>query len=260
MAHAANAQNPLEPVDISIGIQHNRVIIRFISKECTQRSQDSRTRPHTHPYNPLSVTCHFIARIINNVVDNKDKHRHYNRHSQTTFADNSAQRRTDKEEDETCHRKCQFLMPGGHVATQTGICLRNIIALEAPVTPRTLSTVHGSGDDSLFLRQGSYIEKTVYIVISQTCLFYLQCIVFLQVRRNLIRTIHGFLKISTPHTVILHFHGVNAGLQHLHILTIGLIAHDTGIHHIEVGVELDNSMLLAERFPAIRHILLTHVL
>ena len=92
------------------------------------------------------------------------------------------------------------------------------------------------------------------------CLLYLQRISFLQVSRNLVSAIHRFLEIDTPHTVILHPHGVNTRLQHRHILAVRLIAHDTSIYHIKIGIELNNSMLLPKCFPAIRHILLIHIL
>ena len=151
MTYTTDTYNLLEPVNISIGIQYHRVIIRLISKERAQRSQDSRTCPHTHPYNPLTVTRHLIARIINNIIDNKDKHGHHNRHSQTTLTDNSTQRGTDKKEYKTCHRKRQLLVPGRHVASKTGICLRDVKALETPIASRTFRTIHCSRDNLLFL-------------------------------------------------------------------------------------------------------------
>ena len=91
-------------------------------------------------------------------------------------------------------------------------------------------------------------------------LLYFQSICFFQVCRDLIGTIHGFLEISTSYTVILHCHRIDTRLQHRHILTVGLTTHDTGIHHIKIGVELNDSMFLPERFPTVRHILLIHIL
>ena len=261
MADTADTRYLLKPVDISIGIQHHRVVIGFISKECTQRRQHSRTGPHAHPYNPFTVTRHLIARIIDDVIDDENKHGHHHRHTQTAFTDDTAQRRTDKEENKARQRKRQFLVPGRHVTSQAGFRLRYIKALEAPIARRTFRTADSRRHNLLLLHQSSRIEQTVHIVIAQAGRFYLHRIRLAQgIGSGFVSTCHSLFIVRPPHTVVLYFHGVDAGLQHSHILTIGLIAHKSGVHHIEIRVEFYNRMLLHERFPTIGHILLVHIL
>ena len=166
MAYTANTHNLLEPIYISISIQYHWIIVGFICQERTQWSQDSSTGPHTHPDNPLSVTGHLIPRIVDDVIDNKNQYRNHHRHSQASFTDNSSEWRTNKEEDETCQRKSQFLMPGSHVPSKAAFSLRYIKALKTPVTPRTLCTVDGRGYNLLFLHQCSHIVEAVYIVLT----------------------------------------------------------------------------------------------
>ena len=61
-------------------------------------------------------------------------------------------------------------------------------------------------------------------------------------------------------TCLLYTSGINIRLQHSHILTVGLITHDTCIHHIKIRIELNDCMLFAECLTPVRHIPLVHVL
>ena len=72
MADTADTCYLFKPINIGISIQHHRIIIGFISKECTQWRQHSCTGPHTHPHNPFTVTSHLITRIVDNVIDDKN--------------------------------------------------------------------------------------------------------------------------------------------------------------------------------------------
>ena len=151
MANTADTCYLFKPIDIGISIQHHRIIIGFISKECTQWSQHSCTGPHTHPHNPLTVTSHLITRIVDNVIDDKNKHGHYYRHAQTAFTDDTTQRCTDEEKNKACQRKRQFLVPGSHMAPQTVFRLRYIETLETPITCSTLRTADSRRHYLLFL-------------------------------------------------------------------------------------------------------------
>ena len=90
---------------------------------------------------------------LDDEIENKNHYRNPHRHSQASFTDNSSEWRTNKEEDETCQRKSQFLMPGSHVPSKAAFSLRYIKALKTPVTPRTLCTADGWGYKLLFLPQ-----------------------------------------------------------------------------------------------------------
>ena len=151
-------------------------------------------------------------------------------------------------------------MPGGHVTAQAGICLGDTVTLEAPITSGTFRAAHSRRNNLLFLHQCSDIEQTIDLVVTQTRIFNLYCIFFTQTGRNIICAGHCFLVIGSSYAVILNGHRIDTSLQHFHILTIGLTAHDTGIYHIEIGIKFNDGVLFAESFTTIRDIPLIHVL
>src|SRR5574344_2860596 len=98
---ASYSANFTNPCDISICIQHDRIIVRLISKERAQWRQHRRTKPYTDADHPFAVTSHFIARVIDDIINDKNQYRNNHRHTETTFSDNTTKRSTDKEEQQT---------------------------------------------------------------------------------------------------------------------------------------------------------------
>ena len=77
------------------------LIIGFISQKDAQWSKHGTTCPHHHPHDPFTVTCHFISRIVNDIIDDKYQYRYNDRHSQASLTNNTSQRGPDKEEKKT---------------------------------------------------------------------------------------------------------------------------------------------------------------
>ena len=151
-------------------------------------------------------------------------------------------------------------MPRGHVAPQAGIGLRDIVAFEAPVASYACGAADGCGEYLLFLRQGGCVEEAVHVEVFRRGLLYLERVFAVQVGCHFIGPAHGFVEIGTSDAVVLYGHGVDSGLEHAHVLAHGLVAHDAGVDHVEVGVELDDGMFLAEGFSPVGDVALVHVL
>ena len=150
-------------------------------------------------------------------------------------------------------------MPGRLVAAQAVLGVRQRDALEAPVAARCLGTRDGCVDNLLLLHQRRGGIEAVCIVLPHVGFLYLEGVLVVE-HRCLIGGLHGLVVVGTPHAVVLHRHRVDARLQHPHILAVRLVAHDARIHHVEVGVKLDDGMFLAEGFAPVGHVALVHVL
>ena len=236
VTHTAYAQHTLEEVEISIRIQHHRIIIRFISEESAQWSQYRHTGPHAHPHYPLAITRHLVARIVNQVIHNENQHRHHNRHSKATLPDDAAKRRADEKEDKACQRHGQFLVPGRLVAPHAIIGTLDIITFERPIIAGAFAATHCRRQDLLLFIQSKRLEYTVHIIPFRTFharLFYSQRISLLQIRCRPVSAIDGLRIVCPPHAVIPHLHRVDGGLEHSHVLTVVLVAHDAFIRHFK---------------------------
>ena len=210
----AQTEEATEDVGVQVGIEHNRVVGCFICKEHRHRHEHSGSKTLAEPYRPHTASRHSIARVVEDVVEDEDEHRDEHRQTQTALAYDGSERRTDKEENNARQRKRQFLVPGRHVTSQAGFRLRYIKALEAPIARRTFRTADSRRHNLLLLHQSSRIEQTVHIVIAQAGRFYLHRIRLAQgIGSGFVSTCHSLFIVRPPHTVVLYFHGVDAGLQ-----------------------------------------------
>ena len=151
MTYTADSQNLFKPVNIRIGIQHHRILIGFISQKDAQWSKHGTTCPHPHPHDPFTVTCHFISRIVNDIIDDKYQYRYNDRHSQASLTNNTSQRGPDKEEQQTRKGNRYLLMPLRLMFPDSVVISLHRIALESQIASHVFRTANSGRYHLLFL-------------------------------------------------------------------------------------------------------------
>src|SRR5690554_7665003 len=74
---------------------------RLVCQEYTYRQQHNRRKTHPLIYLPHTYPCKFTAHSINYIVNYKEEHRDYYRHTQSSFPYNSTKWSSNKEENQT---------------------------------------------------------------------------------------------------------------------------------------------------------------
>lgn len=101
----------LEFYDVPIHVEQPRVVRGLVCEVDGDGRQYEGREPRAVECLPGTLFGHLFARTADNVVDDEEDDRDYDRHTQTASADDSAQRCSDQEEDDDRHRKRQFLVP-----------------------------------------------------------------------------------------------------------------------------------------------------
>lgn len=101
----------LEFYDVPIHVEQPRVVRGLVCEVDGDGRQYEGREPRAVECLPCTLFGHLFARTADNVVDDEEDDRDYDRHTQTASADDSAQWCSDQEEDDDRHRKRQFLVP-----------------------------------------------------------------------------------------------------------------------------------------------------
>ncbi|KAF5034500.1 hypothetical protein DSECCO2_595480 [anaerobic digester metagenome] len=112
----------LEEACIGIGTHDYGVCHGLVGQENPQRKQDHRTEPHADPMVPNPVTRHFIAYVIENVIDDEQNHRNDDGCSQASLTDDRTQWRSDKEKNEAGKRYCKLGVPLDPLPVYISLC------------------------------------------------------------------------------------------------------------------------------------------
>ncbi len=110
---------PLPHFQPRLRIEQRRIGCRLISQENTYRQQHKRTEPHTCPARPQRLARHLVARIVNNIINDKHHNGDNHRCPQPSLANDSTQRGTNKEKYQAGKSQCKL-------AVQLNLVLANI--------------------------------------------------------------------------------------------------------------------------------------
>ena len=63
-----------EKVDVGVTVEHSRIIDGLICEEYAERQQHHGTQPHAFPHLDFAVTRHFLPRVVDDVIEDKQEH------------------------------------------------------------------------------------------------------------------------------------------------------------------------------------------
>ena len=110
MAFHSHTQKAHQHTSVGIEVKHGRVFVGLIGNEHRQRGKHHRCQQLAKPHIPDTTPCHLVACVVENIIHDEHQHRHDNRYTQSTFANDGTQRSTDKEEDKARQRHQELLV------------------------------------------------------------------------------------------------------------------------------------------------------
>ncbi len=222
----------------------------LIGEEYTHRQQHGRTEPHTCGHGYLPVTGHLIARIVYDIVENKQQNRDNQRHTEATLADNGTERCADKEEYHASERKSEFLLQFNIVTADQFPFILDHKPTELMFLTLGIGLIE-SGAEIVDLHSGTRAAEQ-RIDIHRLCqrhirdrLLNLHRIVAhsLAIRQSEITRLGHELAIAFAYAVNSRCHRINRHTKLRYVFTHILAAHSFLIHSVEFGIERHQNIL-----------------
>ena len=116
-ARDVGADETTEGVLPSVRVEHSRVVHGLVGDIDAERGEHSGRNPHALPHFPVTIACHLVAGVVDDVVENEEEHGYDKRCADTTFANDGSERCTDEEENQAGNGECEFLDELDFVAT-----------------------------------------------------------------------------------------------------------------------------------------------